>query len=512
MDLKKIKQEINSSNFALEYKQELISLLPELDKNTQIGLVRQVTRADNIVVAKEIVGWWKNFAKILTGLKATGPKTYDEFYGLLKQMQESLNDDVRLYFLYLVLDVRNLFYSGKIKIPQTEYVNLLKYELDMFWNLPKDEVFYLLNKNLLFLLAKIDLVKNIEVVVFDNDWDIEANFEKTFSESLLQNKEMLGAAVAKSVGQWIQDFINSSPVALSERTIVNIGNFLVKNSSVSKLSPNEKAFLSEILKLYLWFINGEIDEREVISYKEAVAEAEAKKVLALAFQELPVKQETYVSSVEMSKRSVDPVLSAPPQIKRPAPPVPAREVPRPSMPQRPVAKPPESLPYKPLPELTKKPGMTLGSSLASPSGVNVQDVLYRENANAKRGGLDFKPEDNIPASSLSQISSDKSASSIATPKPVAATASPKPETGLRASSFAKATADKQGLGGSQIKPQENNLDKQVMQSATPGGFPVLKPKDVEEFKPISEKIGYTAKPDDNIDDKLEALKKKMGNK
>src|SRR6185369_15840962 len=93
-------------------------------------------------------------------------------------------------------------------------------------------------------------------------------FSVSFSDVLLKNKEILGVEMKKTVGAWIQAFTNFGNTLLSERSIVNIGEFLVKHPQANKLNDSEKRTLSDILKLFIWLINPIIDEDEVLNYKE----------------------------------------------------------------------------------------------------------------------------------------------------------------------------------------------------------------------------------------------------
>jgi len=277
MTLDQVKRIVADSQFPPDFKRRLGLILPNLDKYILTGLGREVSRGDSLPIAASLVEKWENFARILDGLRKSDSRAVQDFFKLLREIGDPvINEEEKLFFLSLVLDARSLAGASKLDILPQEYENILDYEISLFWHLPKEEIMFLLQNRLLFLESKINLLNHMQVVTWEHDWDYASNFSKAFSDLLYQNKEMFGAGAPKEVGVWIKEFFNFSSPTFSQATVVGVAEFLVKDPFVQKLTGAERKTLSEILKLFIWFLEPQINETEVLGYKEEMRLKEAE--------------------------------------------------------------------------------------------------------------------------------------------------------------------------------------------------------------------------------------------
>ncbi len=269
MTIEEVKQIIANSKFDTDLKNRLALLLPRLGKYSLSGLGKEVSRGDALIIADYLVSLWERFASILDGIKKTNE---DSFKNLSKLLTESLaksNGEDEFYTLNLVLDIRSL---ARAKLTAELNKQLLDYEVWLFWQLPKNEVLFLLQNHILYLSQNLNLLKDAQAAVYTNDWDYTKGFPQIFSDALLQNKEMLGQNSKRTVADWIKECINYSTGNKTHMTTFQVAGFLAKDASVQKLTRAEKTSLSEMLKLYVWFLDPQIDEDEIAKYKEEARE------------------------------------------------------------------------------------------------------------------------------------------------------------------------------------------------------------------------------------------------
>lgn len=288
MTPEKLKSIIEVSLIPDDLKQRLNLILPNLDKNLLFGLGMELGRRDSLPIAFGLTRRFENYAGLLQGIKKGNKQLAADFLKQLEEVAGDLNDEEKSYFLYLVLDIRSASRSLKSIFSETNFKRIIDYEISLFWELPKSEVIYLLQNHLLLLEKSFNLLLHIQVICWENDWNYGKNFSQSFGQLLLQNKEILGQPAGKTVGAWIQECLNFSLENGSQISIVKIAEFLVKNAAVQKLKDAERKTLSQILKLYEWFLDPQIDEDEVLQYKEELRAKESERInqlLSKAVQE-----------------------------------------------------------------------------------------------------------------------------------------------------------------------------------------------------------------------------------
>ena len=292
MTIEEVKQVIENSKFEPELKQRLILTLPSLGKYTLVGLGSEVSRGDSLIIADYLVSLWENFARYLEGLKNNNAGYLINLPVFLKKNLNRFNGEDELYFLNFVLDIRPLAGGVGGGVLTSDYFNLLEFEIRMFWKLPKEEVLFILENELLFLEKQTNPLQIVKVATWENEWDLEKDFSKTFSDSLFQNKEALGGRV---VGDWVQQYFNFSSPSSFRNNVMQVAEYLIKDPKVKKLSENEKRILSEILKLYVWFFKSEMNREEVYDYKEQLIESRPQDI-DLTIPETFIQQEVDVVS------------------------------------------------------------------------------------------------------------------------------------------------------------------------------------------------------------------------
>jgi len=271
----KIKQTIASSHFAVPLKERLVSILPSLDKQTLNGLVQEVGRADSAFVAEKITSLWERFGRILGGLRQRSPEAKADFFQLLGQTEDFLNDEQKIYVLNLVVDARHAAERNSGFFAEAEIQRMIEFEMSLLRYLPQDEIGFFLERCLLPSLARIDVFRELKIAVSDGEWLQDSPVFKTFSDALARNQEILISAAHKSVSDMIREFISFGSAPLSQRTTLDVTQFLVKNSSVGSLKGEEKFKLSTVLNIFLWILHPKIDMNELVAYKQ---EMEGKKL------------------------------------------------------------------------------------------------------------------------------------------------------------------------------------------------------------------------------------------
>jgi len=369
LSLEKVKQIITDCQFPPDLKQRLGLILPRLDKYTLAGLGREVSRGDSLPVAAALTELWENFARILDGLKKADPNAIRDFFKLFAETENNQDEDQKLYFLNLALDVRALAGNSRLNFSSGQYQDILEYEISLFWNLPKEEVMFFLQNQLLLLESRVNLLEHIKVIIWQNDWDYSRDFSRTFSDLLFKNNEKLGAAGPKSVGTWVKEYFDFSSTAAFRTDVMEVAEFLVKDPSVQKLADPEKRTLSEILKLYVWLLEPNMNEDEVLSYKEELKEKQAAKA-----------EQEFLSMLSDNRGPQTPAAGSPPAIPVPrnAPALrPIREI---------IASSTSAafMPPKPGPQSPNAPAV-----MPPLRAVNVQALLKKREEDSLQAGLSF---------------------------------------------------------------------------------------------------------------------------
>lgn len=278
MTLEELKQIITNCKFDSALKQRLDLILPNLGKYTLSGLGKEVSRGDSVLIAESIVLRWENFAKLLSNIKSRGQNSSQNLTDFLNENLNIINGETEFYILNFVFDLRVMASSGQARLTEEQEKQIIDYEILLFWHLPKEEVLFLFRNKIMYLLNKIDLLKDTEVVVYENDWDFDENFNTVLLDALYQNKEILGVNGKKTVGMWIKDFYNFASGSRTSPTAFGIAEFMAKDPVVQKLAKSERENLSEILRLFVWLLDPLIDEAEVRSYKESVSDERFARV------------------------------------------------------------------------------------------------------------------------------------------------------------------------------------------------------------------------------------------
>lgn len=374
MTTDELKQIITDSKFDSGLKQKLVLLLPRLGKQTLSGLGKEVSRGDSCVSANYIVSMWENFANLLDGLKSKNKNGLDNLSKFFDKTLNKFNGDAQLYVLNLVVDVRILASGAKIGISSKLYQDILNFEISLFWYLPKEEVMFFLENELLFLESRVNLLEHLKVAVLENSWDWEKDFDKILANLLLKNKEKLGDL---TVGDWLQEYFNFSSPSTFRTDVVQVAEFLVKNQLVKKLSVDEKQSLSEILKLYVWLQKPELNSKEINSYRQQLEEQEADRIQKLIDAEIEASGVLLDSIYEEPPFKIPPIIPTPKNLPLQKP---IQEIvklaPSPEVMAKPVVKPVniEEVPKKrPMEEAFVAPGLKMWDSNPPEMGKRIKE-------------------------------------------------------------------------------------------------------------------------------------------
>ncbi len=317
LSIQQVTEIIKRSKFKNDFKERLFLILPKLEKYTLTGLGLEVDKKDSQLISGKLVKTWEEYAKIIKEF-VNNNETGKSFLELLSEANETFNEERKIFFLYLAMDIKNLVVTNKVNIEAEIYNQILEYEITLFWNLPKEEVLFLLKFKILLLESKFQLVENIKVVIWFNSWHYEKDFSKIFTSCITQNFEVLGGI---KISNWIEKYFNFSTSSTFRNDVIQVAEFLVKDPSVNILKDNERKTLSEILKLYIWLLKPEINEEEILAYKEFIRQQKMDE-LNVGIGDLDEDDIVYINSQQFQL----PELAFESQVVPPVVPVPNKSV------------------------------------------------------------------------------------------------------------------------------------------------------------------------------------------
>ncbi len=314
MTLEEVKEIITNSKFNPDLKQRMVLFLPRLGKNSLESLGKEVSRGDSVIIAEYLTSLWESFANFLDGLKNKDQNALRDLSEFFAKRLSRFNDEDEFYTLGFVLDVRAIGRRAQTQLSAEQNKKLLDFEIRMFWDLPKEEVLYLLRNNILYLLEKINLLEYTRAAIYKNNWDEGDTFNQLFLDALLQNKEMLGSGESKPVGVWIKDFLSFSVPTHSQASTFGVAEFLLRGPSIKELSKIEKEGLAEILNLFVWLTEPIIVVDEVRKFIEKTKEAQSEEVTPSSFQNtqrFTLPPELLNASKPIVKPAAPPLVPAP---------------------------------------------------------------------------------------------------------------------------------------------------------------------------------------------------------
>jgi hypothetical protein len=279
MTIEEAKKLINNSKFTKSNKTRLVLLINNLGFYALDGLAVEISKHSNLLIQDYIVELWQRFEKIYLGFKAGNKTVYNDFFELLNEFKNFCSwDEEVVFLLYLIMDFKSLITSKKISLSKDQQQKILEYELKIFWRLPKIEILDLMQNNLLFFNKNNNLFNLLQIAFLENDLDYKNDFINKLSESLIKNKEVLSNTVKTSIGNWINNFINFTNGGSVHFDVYGIAEFLFKSEEVKKLSSDEKNNLSEILKIFVWLKNPQIDEDQILALKQIIMDQEVSSL------------------------------------------------------------------------------------------------------------------------------------------------------------------------------------------------------------------------------------------
>jgi hypothetical protein len=171
------------------------------------------------------------------------------------------------------LDYKQLVRLGKIQDKDFK-IALNNFILVFYDQLPEDEINAIYQGELLFFMDKLKVLDELKLLAYGKDLSDLFLWSGQFLQSLQKNEEKIGIkdivtngqVHQPTIGNWIVDFLTNSPqAAQGEPTLAQV-DYLHKSINVKNLVDSDRELLTEVLKLYCWCLQPEINEKEIQEY------------------------------------------------------------------------------------------------------------------------------------------------------------------------------------------------------------------------------------------------------
>lgn len=312
MDINEVKNVIASSRLKQASKDKLLKVLPLLAPISLTGLGREASRGDAALAEDFIVFLWEKSAQVFQLIKGGEVQpARDLFWKLFEKYVSVVNEEDRAMFLYLVMDIRRLSAGRRFSVSEAEYKKLLDYEVELLTHLPPDELQYFISSHLVMLGERFNLVLIMQMHAIDNLLENDDDFFRNCTTALLGNSSTEDAIQDKTIAQWLKEFSASAQGPASKMNTLSLTDFFVKHPKASRLPPDEKNYLREVCKLYLWFLNPVFNDDEVLEYRAQLEKEKADRLLKE--YELQVRQAEAMQPQVIP--AVKPVLEPAPDLR-----------------------------------------------------------------------------------------------------------------------------------------------------------------------------------------------------
>ncbi len=265
-----LKERINESNWDSLNKERSYALLPQLGKHSLEFLYANLGFYYGHLVISGILDAFGLFILGVQNLQAGKSREIIEMLSDAPDVQEW---DYGRYFLPLVLDYKQLIRLGKIQDKDFKLA-LDNFILAFYDQLPEDEINSIYQSELLFFMSRIKVLDELKLLAYNKDENDLSLWTSQFLQSLQRNEEKIGIKDVvtngqvhmPTIGNWIVDFLTNSPQAAQGETTLAQVDYLHKSINVKNLIDSDRNLLTEVLKLYCWCLQPEINEKEIQEY------------------------------------------------------------------------------------------------------------------------------------------------------------------------------------------------------------------------------------------------------
>jgi hypothetical protein len=265
-----LKEKINESAWDSLNKERAFAILPQLGKHSiEFLYITLGLYYGHLVIG----GILDTFSMFILGTQNLLSGKSREIIGMLEEAPEVQEWDYGQYFLPLVLDYKQLVRLGKIQDKDFK-IALNNFILVFYDQLPEDEINAIYQGELLFFMDKLKVLDELKLLAYGKDLSDLFLWSGQFLQSLQKNEEKIGIkdivtngqVHQPTIGNWIVDFLTNSPqAAQGEPTLAQV-DYLHKSINVKNLVDSDRELLTEVLKLYCWCLQPEINEKEIQEY------------------------------------------------------------------------------------------------------------------------------------------------------------------------------------------------------------------------------------------------------
>lgn len=273
-----LKEKINTSDWDSLNKERALAMLPQLGKHAMDFLYSNTQLYYGQLVIGGILDVFGMFISELENFLSGNSR---ELLNILVDAPDVQEWDYGQYILPLVLDQRQLVRLGKIK--DRDLINALANFVLVFYDqLPEEEINSIYQSELVFFIRHVKVLEELKLFAYRKDITDLPIWASQFLQSIQRNEEKIGLkdiitngqVHQPNIGNWVFDFLTNSPqAAQGEPTLAQV-DYLHKSINVKNLVDSDRTLLTEVLKLYCWCLQPELNEKEInefTAYKEKIS-------------------------------------------------------------------------------------------------------------------------------------------------------------------------------------------------------------------------------------------------
>jgi hypothetical protein len=245
-------QTINQASFPPQVKERLLAMLPEFGTQTWSFLDNELSSLSAKYSVKYIVSCLDLCKQANAALQAGDEKPW---LNLLDNLEDKSELEYGRYLVFPAVDTMNkMIENGSLKSKKFAEA-VLKLEFQFLKELTNDQVLDLCSKFLGFFVLNFDFFEALQEYYSDRV-PKQSTWLKQLSLNLKNSTEVFGRSQindsAATIGYWVQDFTLNTESSQGKKGVFEIIQYINSNPSTSRLSVEEKASLTEILKIYIW--------------------------------------------------------------------------------------------------------------------------------------------------------------------------------------------------------------------------------------------------------------------
>lgn len=280
-----VKANIEASDWSTQDKMRALELLPHLGRRSMELLHNTIGNIAGKYIAGEVLDALALCLESFEELKAGKIQTLAE---IISDAPNNPDWNYGDFIAPFVLDLRQLVRMGRVQDPQLNKL-LQSFVVAYYDRLDAEELALIFQSELLYFFQHVKVLEELKLYAFLQLGADNRELTEQFLQSLQKNQEVIGikdiitsgGLLPPTVGNWIKDFLVTTPqAAQGESTLAQV-EYLHKSANVKNLTDSARAELTSVLQLYCWCLEPEINIKETEEYlrQKYTAGDEAQVVL-----------------------------------------------------------------------------------------------------------------------------------------------------------------------------------------------------------------------------------------